>query len=57
MTQDELHIKAGVSLPAVRRMEMGEGVLATTAKLVAGALGVRVEDIEGVNVVHRMVRK
>ena len=57
MTQFELASRAGISIPAVRRMETGAGVLATTAKLVAGALGVPVESIEGVNIVNRVMRK
>ncbi len=57
MTQFELAYKAGISISAVRRMENGAGVLATSVRLVAAALGVEVADIEGVNVVNRMVKK
>lgn len=57
ITQVELTRQTGLSLGAIRRMESGAGVLATSVRLVAGALGVPVESIEGINIVNRVVRK
>ena len=48
LTQQELAERAGVSLFTVQRIERGEGsVRPKTGRAIAGALGVRVEDLLG----------
>lgn len=58
MTQFELAYRAGISIPALRRMEQGKPVLATSVRLVAGVLGIGAMDLEmeGVVIADRIIR-
>ncbi len=57
LTQTDLAVRAGVGIVAVGRLERGEPVLRSTLNLVAHALFVKPEEITGVKVVNRVLKR
>lgn len=55
-TQPDLAVKAGVSVAVISRMENGKPIQKTSLLLVAHTLMVSVDQITGVNIVHRIKR-
>lgn len=57
LNQSDLAVRAGVHVASINRMEQGHPVLRSTLILVAHALYVKPEEITGVTVINRGLRR